>query len=203
MKKKSNIAGKVLIAIGVLLVIAALIFTGFNIYENIVADRAVKDALSLIDNAKKDNENAASPDKTPDYMIDSDIEMPTVNVGGIEYIGTLEMPTIGKRLPVISNWSYDNLHYAPCRYSGSAYKDNLVICGHNYVVHFGPITNLGYGDSVIFTDVDGNVFRYKVAAVEILDPDSVEKMTDSGYPLSLFTCTLSGATRATVRCEKE
>ena len=42
---------------------------------------------------------------------------------------------------------------------------------------------------------------YHVAVVESLEPDSVEDMTSSDYPLTLFTCTLDAKNRVTVRCK--
>ena len=52
-----------------------------------------------------------------------------------------------------------------------------------------------------FTDASGNRVEYKVAAVEALPAQSVEEMTSAEWQLSLFTCTLDGKNRVTVRCE--
>ena len=116
-------------------------------------------------------------------------------------IGILEIPAIDLKLPVLSEWSYPFLKRAPCRYSGSAYLDNLVITVHNYRTYFGKLKELEVGTEVIFTDAAGNRFEYKVAAVEALTPQSVEDMTSGEWALSLFTCTLDGKSRVTVRCE--
>jgi sortase A len=40
-----------------------------------------------------------------------------------------------------------------------------------------------------------------VAEVETLEPTAVEEMTNSGYALTLFTCTYGGQSRVTVRCD--
>ena len=42
-----------------------------------------------------------------------------------------------------------------------------------------------------------------VAGIEILKPEEVDDMTSGQWPLTLFTCTYGGASRVTVRCEKE
>lgn len=133
------------------------------------------------------------------------MEMPEIaleDLDGAACIGVLEIPAIDLKLPVLSEWSYPLLKKAPCRYSGSAYLDNLVIAAHNYRTHFGKLKELEMGDEVIFTDAAGNRFEYKVAAVEALTPQSVEDMTSGEWALSLFTCTLDGKNRVTVRCEK-
>ena len=53
-----------------------------------------------------------------------------------------------------------------------------------------------------FTDANGNRFYYRVSDVEVLNPTAIEDMTESGCPLTLFTCTVGGQTRFTVRCER-
>lgn len=129
-------------------------------------------------------------------------EMPTMMIDGHEYIGYLEMPTIGITLPVMSDWSYKKLRIAPCRYWGSAYDDSMVILAHNYDRHFGRISSLNVGDPVQFVDADGNIFKYVVAAHETLERLQMRKMVDNDYDLTLFTCTYGGGKRVTVRLER-
>ena len=66
-----------------------------------------------------------------------------------------EAEALDVEVPVMSTWSYPQLRIAPCRYQGSAYLDNLIICAHNYDVHFGGLKHLEPGDAVAFTDADG------------------------------------------------
>ena len=102
----------------------------------------------------------------------------------------------------MSSWSYDQLKVAPCRYYGSTKTNDLVIAGHNYTRHFGPIGNLVPGDMLRFTDMDGVTTTYEVAEVDVLNPTAIEEMTDSGFALTLFTCNYSGQARVTVRCNR-
>ena len=131
-----------------------------------------------------------------------DMEMPVVTVEGRDYIGLLSIPALGLELPVISDWDYPALRVAPCRYAGSAYQNNLVIAAHNYASHFGRLNQLSPGDGVQFRDTEGNLFSYQVADLEILEPYDVEQMTAGGYDLTLFTCTLGGSQRLTLRCSR-
>lgn len=121
---------------------------------------------------------------------------------GQDYIGILEIPPVGLELPVLSEWSYPRPKLAPCRYAGSAYQDNMVIAAHNYQSHFADIRNLSTGEEVIFTDMDGNVFQYEVVVYEVLLPTDVEEMTSGHWDLTLFTCTVGGASRVTLRCDR-
>ena len=49
--------------------------------------------------------------------------------------------------------------------------------------------------------MDGMIWEYEVAAVDILQPTDIEDMTAGDYDLTLFTCTYGGQSRVTVRCE--
>ena len=135
-------------------------------------------------------------------MLNPDMPMPAVTVDGRQYIGVLTVPSLSLSLPVMSEWSYDNLKIAPCRYQGSAYKGDLIVAGHNYRKHFSPLKTLPIGAEIQFTDVDGNQFLYQVADLEVLDKMDVEEMETGDWDLTLFTCTYGGQTRFTVRCEE-
>lgn len=201
--------GTALITLGLLLIAAALCLTAYNLWDSY---RAGKLANEMLDHIEISESMATPPDKLaetapdeveyPDYVLNPNMDMPVETVEGHDYIGVLSLPTLSRELPVQSEWSYSNLKSSPCRYSGSAYLGNMVIAAHNYRKHFGPLQSLAIGAEVIFTDVKGNVFTYRVAEIETLQPTAIEEMTESDYDLTLFTCTLGGRSRVTVRCEK-
>ena len=128
------------------------------------------------------------------------IEMPGEKINGHEYIGTLSIPSLGLKVPVQRNWSYENLSVSPCRYSGSAYADNLAIIAHTY--HFGKLSSLALDATVTFTDMENNVFRYVVREKNTISPNDANEIAHSGYDLTLVTCTLSGTKRVAVYCER-
>ena len=208
-KKKKNQIGKIFTITGLLLFAAALALSAYNLWDGY---RAEQSREKLLEEYRDKNQNISDEGKQadesdgqiPDYQLNPEMEMPKIaleDLDGAACIGVLEIPAIDLKLPVLSEWSYPLLKKAPCRYSGSAYLDNLVIAAHNYRTHFGKLKELETGDEVIFTDAAGNRFEYKVAAVEALIPQSVEDMTRGEWALSLFTCTLDGKNRVTVRCE--
>ena len=127
-------------------------------------------------------------------------EMPTQTVNGWDYIGYLSIPSLELTLPIQSQWSYEGFRVAPGRFAGSTYSKDLVLAAHNYPQHFGRIGDLQPGDTVCFTDMDGHVTHYRVAALETLAPEDVEGMLSGEYDLTLFTCTVGGKSRVTVRC---
>lgn len=176
--------------LGAILVLAALLLFAWNQWEDHRADAAASGAMAEITSYMASAETAAPAGN----------ELPTVEIDGYSYIGYLSIPRVNLELPVMADWSYDQLKIAPCRYYGSPQTQNMVIAGHNYTRHFGPLENLKPGDSVIFTDMNGTAYPYEVAEVDTLQPTAVTEMVDSGFALSLFTCNYSGQARVTVRC---
>ncbi|MBQ5950696.1 MAG: sortase [Lachnospiraceae bacterium] len=148
------------------------------------------------------SENGYAETVYPDYVLDPGMEMPVKTIGEYDYLAVLSIPSIGLEYPVMDTWDMKRLKVNPCRYSGTAYRGNMVICAHNTRSHFEGLKRLSIGDAVSLTDMDGNVFRYRVGEITVLQPTDVEEMTESGWDLTLFTCTLRGQARLTVRCEK-
>jgi sortase A len=136
---------------------------------------------------------------TTEKTYDSDESV--IEIDGRYYIGVISIPSLDIELPVMREWSYPNLKISPCRYSGSAEDGNLIIAAHNYNSHFGKINELGDGDTITFTEIDGTVYEYEVVQNMIINGTDVSTMVYSSdsYDLTLFTCTLSGQSRVTVR----
>jgi sortase A len=130
----------------------------------------------------------------------NDTKMATVEVDGYDCIGILSVPVLDLELPVLTDWSYAKLKKAPCHYYGSYYEKDFIIAAHNYKSHFGRLSKLQAGDIVVFTDVSGTVHYYEVVILETLPKNATKEMITSGFDLSLYTCTLGGGSRVTVRC---
>lgn len=199
-KKRPKRAGTLLMTVGLLLVAAALFLTVYNLWDERRAAGTVTQTLEemapLLETAAEERGREA----VPDFELAPGMERPTVEIDGRDYIGRLDIPVLGISLPVLSRWSYPNLKTAPCRYTGSTYAEPLVIAGHNYKSHFGSLKELVPGDTVQFTDVDGNVFSYVVCQTDLLGRYDVEEMEAGEWDLTLFTCTMDGKMRVTVRC---
>lgn len=208
--KKKNRIGNILKGAGLILVTAAVLLLVYNLWDGHRARESEEAILAeYLQENKKASESPDASDKEdkqniPDYLLNPDMDMPEYtlkSLGDVACIGILEIPALDLELPVISSWSYSSLRLAPCRYSGSAYKGDLVIAAHNYQSHFGGLRTLSEGSEVFFTDAVGNRFSYYVAVTEALTPWSVDDMTSGEWPLTLFTCTLDSQNRVTVRCE--
>lgn len=207
---KGKRRGTFFLAGGALLLAASLCLTGYNLWDERRAGAASDEVMEALSAAVGRVVPAEKPDavflpetRIPDYILDPGMEMPTVEIEGETYVGWLELPTLELTLPVMSEWSYPRLRLAPCRYAGSVYQGDMVIAAHNYARHFGRLRELTVGDPVAFTDVDGDRFTYTVVEVGQLDPYAAEAMRTGDWDLTLFTCTIGGQYRVTVRCVRD
>lgn len=201
MPKRADI---VIIAVGAVLILSALLLLIYNRCEDVRAGQEAESLLASVEAAISVQEMATpnKPESTEALSPPLDPEMPVVTLDGYEYVGYVEIPTLGLKLPVMAEWDYTRLRIAPCRQFGSSRTDNLVIAAHNYDTHFGKLKELSKGDTVIFTDMEGIVSTYCIEKLETLSPDAVDTVLNSGYDLVLYTCTKGGKTRVTVFCDR-
>ena len=155
MPKKS---GVILISLGAVLILAALLLFLYNRSED---RRAGQEAESLLEDAR----SAISANAAPEEPQEKPVEEITY-----DYAGVIAIPDLSLELPVIDQWNYARLKVAPCRQSGAAADGDLVIAAHNYKSHFGYLDRLEPGASVIFTDMEGTVYRYAVEEIRRLEP---------------------------------
>ena len=219
-RRRRRFSGRFILTLGMLMLLSAAILTSLNFIEDgqageaagnaleqlLLAERDARDAARRASSETSDEPAAESSGLTldPVYLNDNtstpEGEMPVIEIDGYDYIGVLQIPSLDLTLPVISDWSYPALQIAPCRYEGSAYDGGMVIAGHNFDSHFGKLSQLEPGDEIRFVDLSGNTFTYAVAETEVLEATAIEEMVTGNWDLTLFTCTLSGETRFTVRC---
>ena len=203
-----NTKGNLLITLGILLIVAAAGLAGYNLWD---AGRAQKAAEEITGQLISDIESKVEDGKTAAPYVDPNTPMPVEMIDGYEYIGVLEIPSEGLSLPVMNEWDYTRLKISPCRFTGSYYSDDLVICAHNYMRHLGPLLQIGIGEDIYFTSVDGLTIHYIVTNRETVEPTAVEQMIENtsnsetsllDWDLTLFTCNLGGQPRCAVRCSR-
>ena len=182
--------GVICVFLGVVCLLSSVGFVAYNRWENENAEDIAQDLLEDI--------QSIIEKKQPEQFLPA--EMATVKVDGYDCIGILSVPVLDLELPVLTDWSYAKLKKAPCHYYGSYYEKDFVIAAHNYKSHFGRLSKLQAGDIVVFTDVSGTVHYYEVVILETLPKNATKEMITSGFDLSLYTCTLGGGSRVTVRC---
>ena len=194
---KQQKRGCVLTIIGLLLVLFAL---GLHLADEMRDQLAGQTAEVLLQHLQLNQPSLDLPVPIPDSEPSSDSSMAEKEYMGYAMIGTIRVPSVGIELPVLSSWSYELLNVAPCRYYGSLPGGNMVIMGHNYKSHFTPLHDATIGAEVIFEDVNGMKYHFRVAEIQQLHKNDGE-LLPSDHPLILFTCTPGGQNRRVIRCE--
>lgn len=205
-------------AVGAALILSALVLLLHNRYADARAGREAETLLAGVE-AAISSQVAAEQEKTrprgqetrptgeengtePTATEALDPEMPVAMLEGYGYVGYVEIPALGLKLPVMSDWDYTRLEIAPCRQFGSSRRDDLVIAAHNFESHFGRLKEMSLGNTVTFTDMAGIVNTYRAEMIETLSPKDVDAVQNSGYDLVLYTCTRDGQERVAVFCNR-
>ena len=174
----------------------------FNQQQQTMAARSVDAVMPQLVTAIHESKRLPEESQPPQELPLQQREMVVQEIDGHNYIGFVGIPALELELPVMADWAYPQLKIAPCRFTGSIFTDDLVIMAHNFERHFGRIRDLKPGDTVTFTDMEGQTISYEVVVLDILHPTAVEDMTAGEYDLTLFTCTYGGKSRVTVRCDR-
>ena len=93
-----------------------------------------------------------------------DNTMPILSIDGTDFVGILEMPRYGSALPVSANWGH--LTKYPCRFSGGIYDRTIQIGATSQKGQYDFYREIFVGDTVIFTDVEGNRYTYTVTNLQ-------------------------------------
>ena len=189
MNKRTKL-GLLFLAVGTLLVLCA---TGIHLAHEREDELAGESAALLLQTLD---------DKTrlPEGTAGTDPLLPTVLYRDRSILAAVSVPSLGLRLPVFNEWDEELLKTAPCRYRGSLSENNLILMGHNYKSHFGPLSDVRIGETVTLENTLGNKFHFTVDKIEALSGSDGELLPDETYPLTLFTCDMSGTARIVVRC---
>ena len=200
-KEKRLSAGRVLVLLGVLLLLGAAGLYGYNQWVDyqagVESEAAVLTLVEEIQSREVVIQEVSQAEEGP-----SEAQLKVAELDGAYYMGVLTIPSLGKILPIQSDWSMSQLKRSPCRYSGGIAEGELVIAGHNYKKHFSGLATLKQGDSIVFTDLEGNQIFYEVREIYTVAATDINGMVNSGYDLSLFTCNYGGKARVTVRCDR-
>ncbi|WP_412610005.1 hypothetical protein [Candidatus Pseudoruminococcus sp.] len=109
-------------------------------------------------------------------------EMPSIEIDGCDFIGLIEVPSYGIKLPIYSEFE----EYMPKVYSGSIYNYSLIIEGRYLENQFNFADKIEVREQIIFTDLYGNVFRYKVKRITHSDNINSEKFQSDNQALTIF-----------------
>ena len=112
-----------------------------------------------------------------------------------DMIGSLEIPSLDIKYPILSTTSEELLKVSLTKYWGGNPNEvgNLCILGHNFKdsKFFGNLLNIEENAIIKVTDIDGNTLDYKVYETSIVEPEDTSctsQLTDGHTEVTLITC---------------
>lgn len=86
--------------------------------------------------------------------------MSALSLDGVDFAGIIEIPRFRSSLPVGA--SFGKIHKYPCIFSGSVYDGTIKIGATSQDGQYDFYREISVGDTVLFTDMEGNRFTYSV-----------------------------------------
>ena len=114
----------------------------------------------------------------------SDNTMAVLSLDGPDFIGLLELPRYGSTLPVCAQWGAVSKY--PCCFDGSAYDRTLQIGATSQKGQYDFYRELSVGDSLFFTDMEGNRYAYTVTALHYVKHADRTALHQEDADLTLF-----------------
>lgn len=154
--RKNDVIRKILIIIGVCLLAAAIVLLFAWQWNIHTAEQKVKEYVNVIRGLIPEPQGAVPEERR-------DNTMSTLSIDGTDFVGILELPRFKSVLPVCAEWG--NPAKYPCRFSGSVYDRTMQIGGTSQKGQYDFYRDISVGDSVFFTDIEGNRFSYTVTDI--------------------------------------
>lgn len=141
------------------------------------------------------------PPATPGVMDHyADMQMPTMQVDGRDYIALLTVPAFDVELPIRSQWSYLGANRCPSRFSGTVYDGSLIVGGSDREGQLAFLSRIQNGDTILVTDMTGARFAYRVSMIYRTDSVEAEALMEGNCDLTLFARSQYGLEYIIVRC---
>ena len=156
MSRKNDVIRKILIVIGVCLLAAAIILLFAWQWNIHTSEQKAKEYVNVIRELIPEPQGAVPEERR-------DSTMSTLSIDGTDFVGILELPRFESVLPVCAEWG--NPAKCPCRFSGSVYDRTMQIGGTSQKGQYDFYRDISVGDSVFFTDMEGNRFSYTVTDI--------------------------------------
>ena len=113
-----------------------------------------------------------------------DNTMSVLSIGGTNFVGILEMPKYDSAVPVCGTWGQVNKY--PSCLGGSVYDRTIQIGATSQKGQYDFYREISVGDSVYFTDMEGNRFAYVVSDIRYEAHADQETLKKEDAALTLF-----------------
>lgn len=112
------------------------------------------------------------------------LDMPALSLEGRDFIGLVELPAYGVKLPLYGHWEYGKVVQFPCRFDGTLYNDSLIIGAS--ADQLSCVKTIEHGDVVTVTDMQGAVYTYRVSNIRRSDNALASTLRREDARLVLF-----------------
>lgn len=218
----------ILLIVGIILIVVTLGTTGFIMVRNGTQKQEAENAVNnfqsnlnqvventQVDNVKENNTiaNEVTPIITPENItIDNNTSNDNNNntYKGFPMVGTIEIPAINLKYPVLEDASKAAMEVAVGIYDGPGLNQigNTTIAGHNYRDgrFFSNNKKLVEGDKVQITDTTGKKITYEIYKTYTTSPEDssyLDRDTAGKREISLTTCTDDSQSRLIIWAKEQ
>ena len=125
-------------------------------------------------------------------------------------VGTVSIPSIDCKYPIINDTTEELLKISPCKFWGCEQNEvgNFCIVGHNYrsSKFFSNVPDVSLGAKINITDITGRTLTYKVYDKYIVSPydtTCTSQRTNGLKEVTLITCTDDSKQRVIVKARED
>ena len=213
----------ILLILGIILIVATIGTTGFIMVRNGEQKQEAENAVDDFQNNLNEIEDNTQVNDTITNEITTPIITPeniTTNNNtssnnnntykGFKMVGTIEIPAINLKYPVLEDASKNAMEEAVGIYDGPGLNKigNTTIAGHNYRDgrFFSNNKKLVEGDKVYITDEEGKKVTYEIYKIYTTSPEDssyLDRDTAGKREISLTTCTDDSQSRLIIWAKEQ
>ena len=219
--------GKVLTVILVIVVIGVLIllgFLGYDVYKKYTSDKTVAEVMDEFEEKIASKRESNVTEENKEISLEN-LQINEITTGGssssgtsnvVQYegynvVGTIEIPAIDLKYPILERTTPDSIELAVAilyTANGLNQPGNTLIVGHNYRsgAFFGNNDKLQLNEKVYITDTSGTRIRYNIYNIyetSAEDGDFIMRETNGKREISLSTCTNNSKARLIIWAVEE
>ena len=201
----------ILLVVAIIAIVVLLGFFGYDLYIKYFKDKDAQHAIAQFEQEIEDNnQNTVDIGGEIEGVGETNIGGDQTNKGktqlsGYYVIGTIEIPKINIKYPVLENVTKGSIEVSVAMLSGPGLNQvgNTVIVGHNYRngTMFSKLSKLSNGDTIYVTDYSGNRLKYTIYNIyetTAEDYDYSTRDTQGGIEISLSTCVTNNSKKRTI-----
>ena len=200
----------VLLVVAIIAILVLLGFFGYDLYVKYFKDKDAQEAIAQFEKEleEKNDENIVDVGQIEgvgETNIGGGTSKGKTQLQGYNVIGTIEIPKIDIKYPVLENVTKGSIEVSVAMLSGPGLNQvgNTVIVGHNYRngTMFSKLSKLSNGDTIYITDYSGTRLKYTIYNIyetDASDYDYSTRDTQGGIEISLSTCVTNNSKKRTI-----